>query len=290
MPEAFDRAGGGEPLVILAAGGQVPVEVAAAARAAGRDVLVIGLEGEVDEGVRAFHHETAKWGQIGKIEGLIRGHGARDLVLVGSVSQRPDFGRIAVDFGTLRYLPRLIKAMFGGDDTVLGAFAKHIEERGYRIVGAHEVAPLLVAAPGPVAGNAPSGELLADARLALKAARAIGAIDAGQAAVVLGGRIVALEAAEGTDGIIERAAALRGKGRVKWNGRAGVLGKCAKPQQDLRLDMPAIGPQTVEGVARAGLAGIAIEAGRVMIAQRQNTVAAAAQTGTFVFAIDPTEI
>lgn len=272
--------------MILAAGGRVPVEVASAAEASGRDVLVIGLEGEVDDGIRTFHHATAKWGQIGRIEELIRGHGARDLVLIGSVAKRPDFGRIAVDFGTLRYLPRLIKAMFGGDDTVLGAFARHIEERGYRIVGVHEVAPGLVAAPGPIAGRVPEAGTRDDAVLAMRAARTIGLIDAGQAAVAVGGRIVSLEAAEGTDAMIGRVEALRASGRVKWSGRAGVLAKCAKPQQDLRLDMPAIGPRTVEAAARAGLAGIAVEAGRVMIAERGETVALADKTGTFVFATD----
>jgi DUF1009 family protein len=278
-------AGGGEPLVILAAGGRVPIEVATAARAAGRDILVIGLEGVVDEGIEAFPHAVAKWGQIGRIEQLVRGHGARDLVLIGTVARRPDFSNISVDFGTLRYLPRLIKAMFGGDDAVLAQFARYIEERGFRIVGAHDVAPELVAKAGPVAGPAPEGATLADAMLAFEAARAIGVIDAGQAAVAVGRRVIALEAAEGTDAMLERVAVIRANGRVKWAGRAGVLAKRAKPQQDLRLDMPAIGPRTVDAVAEAGLAGIVIEAGSVLIAERGETVALAERSGTFVFAV-----
>lgn len=277
---------GGEPLVILAAGGKVPLQVAAAARAAGRDVLIVGLEGEADEGIKAFPHATVKWGQIGRIEDLIRTHRARDVVVIGSVSRRPDFGGIAVDFGTLRYLPRLIKGMLGGDDTVLANLAKFADERGYRIVGAHEVAPELVAKAGAVAGRIPSGPILADALLALAAARTIGLIDVGQAAVAAGARVVALEAAEGTDAMLARVEALRSDGRIKWSGRAGVLAKRSKPQQDLRLDMPAIGPRTVEAVARIGLAGIAIEAGRVMIAERSETVAIANRTGTFIFAAD----
>lgn len=277
--------GGGEPLVILAAGGRVPIEVAAASRAAGRDVFVIGLEGEVDAGIGAFPHAIAKWGQIGRIEQLVRAHRARDLVLIGTVARRPDFGSMAIDLGTLRYLPRLIKAMFGGDDTVLANFSRYIEERGFRIVGAHEVAPDLVADAGPVAGRAPEAAALTDARLALDAARAIGAIDAGQAAVAVLGRVVALEAAEGTDAMLERVETLRKNGRIKWSGRAGVLAKRSKPQQDIRLDMPAIGPRTIEAAARAGLAGIAIEAGRVMIAERKETVALAENTGTFIFAV-----
>jgi DUF1009 family protein len=280
-----EAAGGGEPLIVFAAGGRVPIQVAAASRAAGRDVMIIGLEGEVDEGIKEFPHAEVKWGQLGRMEQLVRAHGARDLVLVGTIARRPDFSNISVDFGTLRYLPRLIKGMFGGDDTVLANFAKYIEERGFRIVGAHEVAPELVADAGPVAGQAPEGAALADAMLAFDAARAIGVIDAGQAAVAVGRRIIALEAAEGTDAMIERVEALHANGRARWTGRAGVLAKRSKPQQDLRLDMPAIGPRTVEAVARAGLAGIAIEAGRVMIAERSETVALARRSGTFIFAI-----
>lgn len=289
MPaEPLDRSptAHGEPLVVLAAGGHLPFEVAAAARSAGRDVFVIGLEGEADPAISAFPHAIAKWGQIGRVEELIRAHGARDLVVIGTVARRPDFASMAVDLGTLRYLPKLIKGLVGGDDTVMANFARYAEERGYRIVGAHEVAPDLVAAPGVIAGRMPAGVLLDDVALAFDAARTIGAIDAGQAAVAVNGRVLALEAAEGTDAMIDRVAALRGNGRAKWSGRAGVLGKLSKPQQDLRLDMPAIGPRTVEAVAAAGIAGIAIEAGRVMIVSRKETIALAEKTGTFIFARD----
>jgi DUF1009 family protein len=276
----------GEPLVIFAAGGAVPFEVAAAATAAGRKVLVLALEGESDERLKAFPSATVKWGQIGRVESLIKAHGGREIVLIGAVTRRPDFSSIGVDLGALRYLPRLIKGMFGGDDTVLGNLVKGLEERGYRVVGAHEVAPDIVARPGHVAGPRMSNAALADARFALEAARAIGALDIGQAAVAVGGRVIALEAAEGTDVMLERIVGIRESGRARWSGRQGVLGKCAKPQQDLRVDMPAIGPKTVDLVVRAGLAGIVIEAGHVMIAERADAVAAAERTGTFIYGDD----
>jgi DUF1009 family protein len=275
----------GAPLAIIAAGGNVPFEVAAAAMATGRRVLVIALEGEAEERLQAFPHAVVKWGQIGRIEQLLAGHGAREVVFIGSVERRPDFSSIGVDLGTLRFLPRIIKAMAGGDDTVLGNIVQGFEEHGYRVVGAHEVAPQLVAAPGLVAGPEPGRADREDVMFALAAARAIGALDAGQAAVAVGGRVIALEAAEGTDAMLERVEAVREKGRVRWKGRAGVLAKRSKPQQDLRVDMPAIGPRTVERVARAGLAGIAIEPGRVLIAERAETLRLAARTGTFIYAV-----
>jgi hypothetical protein len=275
----------GEPLAILAAGGAVPLQVAEAATAAGRRVLVIGLEGEADERLKTFPYAPIKWGQLARIDDLAKAHGARDIVLVGSVSRRPDFRSLGVELGTLRLLPMILKAMVGGDDTVLGNFVKALEERGYRVVGAHEVAPQLVAGEeGHVAGPRPAAAAMEDARVALEAARAIGERDIGQAAVAVNGLVVAVEAAEGTDAMLERVAALHDGGRVTWPGRAGVLAKCAKPQQDLRVDMPTVGPRTVAGVVKAGLAGIVIEAGKVMIAERSETVKAAKESGTFILA------
>jgi DUF1009 family protein len=121
-----------------------------------------------------------------------------------------------------------------------------------------------------------------DARLALDAAAAIGALDIGQGAVAINGRVVALEAAEGTDAMLERVGQLRQSGRLRWQGRAGVFAKRAKPQQDIRVDMPVIGPATLEGVERAGLAGIVVEAGRVIIAERTATIALAERAGVFI--------
>ena len=276
----------GEPLVIFAAGGSVPYEVAVAATAAGRKVFVLALEGEADERLKAFPGAVVKWGQIGRVESLIDAHGGREVVLIGSVTKRPDFSSIRVDFGALRYLPRLIKGMIGGDDTVLGNLVRGLEDRGYRVVGAHEVAPDIVASPGHIAGPRMPETVRADARLALEAARAIGALDIGQAAVAVGGRVIALEAAEGTDAMLERIVDIRESGRARWSGRQGVLAKRAKPQQDLRVDMPAIGPKTIAAVVRASLAGIVMETGRVMIAERAETLAAAERTATFVYGDD----
>lgn len=281
---ASTNRGDGEPLAILAAGGHVPFQVASAAAAAGRNVLVIGLEGETDERLKTFRFESLKWGQLGRAEDLISAHGARDVVLIGSVSKRPDFRSMGVDLGTLRLLPRILKAMVGGDDAVLSQFIGYLEDRGYRVVGAHEVAPDLVAGPGQLAGPRAGQANLDDARVAMDAARVIGERDIGQGAVVVHGLVVAVEAAEGTDAMLDRVAHLHAIGRVKWSGRSGVLAKCSKPQQDLRVDMPTIGPRTVAGLVKAGLAGVVIEAGRVMIAERDQTLKAADAGGVFILA------
>ncbi|MBN8996963.1 MAG: UDP-2,3-diacylglucosamine diphosphatase LpxI [Rhizobiales bacterium] len=272
----------GEPLTIVAGGGSVPAYVAAAAMKAGRPVLIIALKGEADPSVEAFPHEWVGWGDLGRLEALLKRPGARDMVLIGSVRSRPDFNSIKIDLATMRSLKDILSIIVGGDDDVLSGTIKFFERRGQRIVGAHEIATDLVAAPGPLGRRKPGRGEAADIAVAMRAARAIGAIDAGQAAVVVNGRVVALEAAEGTDQMLERVKGIRASGRVKWSGRAGVLAKCPRPQQDLRVDMPTIGPRTIEAVIEAGLAGIAVAAGKVMIVDREAVVRRADEAGLFL--------
>jgi DUF1009 family protein len=273
------------PLAIIAGGGSVPVHVARAAIQDGRRVMVVGIEGEADETISEFPHDWFQWGQLGHLEKILSSHGKGDVVLIGGVKTRPDFKRLKLDFGAVRMLPTLVSLMANGDNTVLTGAIRLVESWGHTVVGAHEIAGDLVATAGALTDKPPRSDDLDDANRAMAAARAIGAIDAGQAAVAVDGRIVALEAAEGTDGVLARIVALRQGGRLKWRGRAGVLAKCPKPQQDLRVDMPTIGPSTVAGVDAAGLAGIAIEAGHVMIVEREETLRRAEATGVFIFAM-----
>lgn len=274
------------PLAVIAGGGSVPLHVARTALAAGRRVLVIGIAGEADQQISQYPHDWFQWGQLGHLEKLLGSQGESDVVLVGGVKVRPDFKSLKLDFGTVRVLPRILSFMASGDNTVLTGAIKLVESWGHTVVGAHEVATDLVADEGPLTDKKPRGNEITDVAVAFAAARAIGLIDAGQAAVAVNGRVVALEAAEGTDGVLDRIGELRERGRLKWSGRAGVLAKCPKPQQDLRVDMPTIGPETVAGVDSAGLAGIAIEAGRVMIVDRAETQKRANAAGIFVVAVD----
>lgn len=274
------------PLAILAGGGSVPIHVARAAVRDGRQVLVVGIEGEADPEIAQFPHDWFRWGQLGHLQEILSRHGKGDVVLVGGVRSHPDFKRLKLDFGTVRMLPMLLSLMANGDNTILTGAIKMVESWGYTVVGAHEIADDLVATAGPLTdARLRTGDRV-DTTLAMRAAHSIGALDAGQAAIVVNGRVVALEAAEGTDGVLARVASLREAGRLKWSGRAGVLAKCPKPQQDLRVDMPTIGPDTVSGVDAAGLAGIAIEARRVMIVDREETLRRAAAAQVFILSVE----
>lgn len=274
-------------VAVICGGGRLPVEVIRAARERGRRVVAIAIRGEADPAVDDFAPLHLGWGQIGKLANHLQSEGVRELVMIGSVTRRPELREILGDLGTVRRLPKILASLAGGDDSLLKKVIRLFEDEGFRVVGAHEVAPQLLATVGCMAGPEPRGDLLADLRLGAAAVAELGRLDIGQAAVCLNGRIIAVEGAEGTDAMLERCRDLRARGRVR--GKGGVLVKCAKPGQDLRVDLPTIGPGTVEKVVEAGLAGIAVEAGRVLIAERGEALALAARQGVFVFGISGRE-
>jgi DUF1009 family protein len=195
--------------------------------------------------------------------------------MIGSMV-RPSFWQIRFDLTTLMLLPRIAAAFHGGDDHILSSGVRLIEEQGFRVLGAHEVAPEILVPEGPLGRAQPSERDRADIELALAYLRATGLFDVGQAVVV------SVEAAEGTDQMLARVAELRAAGRVRTPAGSGVLVKSPKLGQDLRFDMPSIGPLTVVGVARAGLAGIAVVAGSTIVAEPEQLIAAADRANVFV--------
>ena len=248
--------------------------------AQGRAVHVIGIRGEADAKISRFPHTWLKWGEVGKLFATLDDQGCRDLVIIGSVS-RPDLANVRFDFGAIKNLPFLLGLGVGGDDQVLSSVVRFLEGKGYRVYGAGEVAPELLAAEGTLGAKAPSPEDRADIEAGFRVVSALGRLDVGQAAVVVKGRVLAVEAAEGTNAMLARCDEMR-KGAGRRRGLAGVLVKAPKPGQEERVDLPTIGPETVEMAAQAGLAGIAVAAGRVLIADRDATIAAAGQHGLFL--------
>lgn len=273
-----------EPLAILAGGGALPAKVADAAAAAGRKVLILAVAGEADPVDPKYRCEEVSWGQIGRVTSLIKAHGATDIVMAGAIGRRPDYSKLRLDWLGVKSLPRLLSLVKGGDDQLLVGVINFIESLGFRIVGPHEVAPDLVATPGTLTKRQPQAGDLADIAAAATAAIAVGRLDAGQGAVAVREHIVALEGLEGTDSMLHRVRELRDSGRLTSRKGLGVIAKWSKPDQDLRVDMPTIGPMTVAAAAAAGLAGIAIEARRVMLLDRAAAIAAADAAGLFIVA------
>ncbi|QCI97728.1 LpxI family protein [Agrobacterium larrymoorei] len=273
-------------LAIIAGSGFLPYYVALAAREAGENPLIIRLENEADLDWSQFESAAISVGDVRSLGQLLSTNGIDRVVLSGGVSRRPEWREIRPNLKMIAKMPSIIRTLLsGGDDTVLQMVIGLIEAQGARVIGAHEIAPALLATTGPLGHIKPNDDDRRDIAKAAKAALTLGALDIGQGAVSVGGRIVAMEGVEGTDGMLERVAALRAAGRISSR-RKGVLVKLCKPQQDIRADLPTIGPSTVFNAAKAGLAGIAVEAGRAFILDREAMLKAADNAGLFVCGID----
>lgn len=273
-------------LAIIAGGGFLPVYLADAARAAGENPVIAVLKDEPPRDWSAYDHALLGVGDFAGFEALFDRYDVRRIVMSGSVRRRPEWREIRPTFLSLLKMPGVVRTLLtSGDDTVLKMVIGLLEVKGRRVIGAHEIAPDLLATTGPLGRNKPSEEDLKDIRQASRAADALGMLDVGQGAVSVGGRIVALEGAEGTDEMMARVASLRTAARISTR-RKGVLVKLCKPQQDLRADLPSIGVSTVANAKAAGLAGIAVEAGRALLLEREAAIAAADEAGLFIYGID----
>ncbi|CAK07724.1 LpxI family protein [Rhizobium johnstonii] len=273
-------------LAIIAGGGFLPSYVAEAARAAGENPVIVALKDESDRRWEGYDHAVIGIGDFAALEGLLNRYGIGRVVMSGSVRRRPEWREVRPTLRTLMKMPATIRTLLsGGDDRVLQMVIRLIEGNGRRVVGAHEIAPDLLAAVGPLGTAIPGEEDRRDISRAAEAAEMLGRLDVGQGAVAIGGRIVALEGLEGTDEMLERVADLRAAGRISPR-RRGALVKLCKPQQDIRADLPAIGVSTVLNARKAGLAGVAVEAGRSLVLDRAAVIKAADEAGLFVCGID----
>lgn len=269
-------------LGILAGGGPFPGRVAAAAVAAGRGVFIVALRGFAElQVVSPFPHAFIRMGAAGEILARLRAAGCTELVLVGPV-RRPPLMDLRPDAEGARIMARIGRAAFAGDDGLLAAVVRVLSEEGFRIVGAHEVLTEAVGPRGQMGQVAPDAAAMADIERGAAVMRALGYADVGQACVVQQGVVLAVEAIEGTDAMLARAAGLARPGP------GGVLVKLVKPGQDRRADLPTIGPATLRAAAAAGLRGVAFEAGGTLLTDRPACITEADAAGLFLLGIEAT--
>jgi hypothetical protein len=274
-------------LGLIGGGGALPIALAEHCRQSGRPYFVIRLKGFADVALDAHPGEGAGIAEIGRIVRLAQGAGCEALCFAGLV-RRPDFAALKPDMRGLTWLPGAAMAARKGDEALLRFLMAGFEKEGFAIEGAHEVMGELALAAGPLGRCAPSEACAADIAKAIVAARAIGALDIGQGAVVCDGLVLAVEAQEGTDAMLRRVAELPAALHGTPQHRRGVLAKVAKPIQEERVDLPTIGLATVEGAARAGLAGIVGLAGKLLVLDREAVIGAADAAGLFVVGVpDP---
>jgi UDP-2,3-diacylglucosamine hydrolase len=266
---------------LVCGAGDLPLEAAREAAAAGRAPFLVGLVGSAERGVEAYPHIWVRLGEVGKLLSALKTRGIAEVGFLGAVA-RPELADIVPDWGAILRAGEIAKLFRGGDDALLRGVARLFESEGLRVVGPRDFAPGLLAPKGDIVGPRPDEEALADIGFGTRLLATMSPFDIGQGAVIAGGRTLAVEAAEGTDAMLARVAEMRASGRLRMKGRAGVFVKAAKRGQDVRLDLPAVGPQTIEAARRAELAGLAIAAGEVLIADRPAFLRAAAEAGLFV--------
>jgi len=269
-------------LAIIAGGGDFPIELARIAACRGERLFVAALDGAADPA--AFTQSDIavyRLGQLGRLLDELKRRDVGEIVLIGSLP-RPSFGALRPEASTLKYLPHFAKAFRGGDDHLLRGVVSFFEGQGFRVRGPFEIAPELTAPTGPLGRKAASPDQLALVARGFALLSAMSPFDVGQAAILADHRVIAIEAAEGTDATIRRVADLAAAGRLKIGKGDGVLVKAPKEGQDLRVDMPAIGSETLRNVAAAGLAGVALKAGQVLVGDRAKLGRLADELGLFV--------
>ena len=279
--------GQNSPLALVCGGGALPLAVADSVSKRGRAVVLFALRGHADpDMVARYPHHWIRAGQLGAFTRNARASGCRDVVFIGSLV-RPTLWNLRPDVKALMLLPRIVAAYRGGDDHLLSGVSRIVEDQGFHLLGAHEVAPEILVPVGTLGGVHAAQQHREDIAFGFDYLRASGAFDIGQAVVVAGRRVLAVEAAEGTDQMLSRVAELRTGGRIGAPPGIGVLVKAPKPKQDRRFDLPSIGPKTVAGVARAKLAGIAVVGGATVVAEPERVVLEADRAGIFVVGVPP---
>lgn len=272
-------------LGILAGRGDLPRRIVEACQAAGRETFIIAFNGETDPATIAggMAHAWVDLPAVGNTIRLLKAAEVRDLVLIGPVG-RPDFTTVRPDWHGVKLLPKVIRAARQGDDAMMKVVVEDLERQGFTVLAAEAVLSDLGAPAGSLGVHQPDAGDRADIERGMEVVARLGAMDIGQAVVVRDGYVLAVEAAEGTDAMLQRCGQFRPRefSEGQAGGRAGVLVKRPKPGQERRVDLPTIGVPTVQGAAAAGLKGIAVEAGGALIADREAVVQAANASGIFV--------
>jgi len=268
-------------LGLIAGGGVLPLLLAARCAAIGRPLFVVRLKGMADPDLARYPGVEIGIAEIGKLFSTLQREACVSVCFAGVV-KRPDFAALKPDLRGLTLLPGVIVAARHGDDVLLRHLLGLFEREGFAVEGAHEVDQAMTLPQGPLGRFAAGAEHAGDLAQAIAAARTLGGLDIGQAVVVVGGLVLAVEAQEGTEAMLRRCAELPGHLLGSPQDRVGVLVKWPKPIQDRRVDLPVFGPDTIERAAAAGLAGIAGEAGGVLLVRRDALIAAADRLGLFV--------
>ena len=273
------------PLALIAGSGRLPQLLARAARDQGRKISVLIFDPALASGFEGFETHVLNFAKVGALMDLLKLRQIGELVMAGKI-HRPDFSKLRPDATGMMMLPGILAAAARGDDALISAIVRVFESRGVKIIPPESLMRELVPVAALMSQHSPRASDLADIEKGFQVARKLGELDIGQGAVIADGLVLAVEAAEGTDAMLDRVAQLPSAIRGMSDRRRGVLVKCAKPGQERRVDLPVIGVDTITMADRAGLAGIAVEAGSSLIVDRDGVTQAADQAGLFVISVE----
>jgi DUF1009 family protein len=252
---------------LIAGSGHFPVEIATDIASTGQQLQIFCLRGFYDRRLRAFPHVVIDMlDPQGSIHAM-RSRNVSDVILAGGV-QRPGLSSLLSIYSAFKHRDELQKLMKSGDDTLLRGVVSFLEENGFRVLGVDAVAPSCLAPIGSMAASEMPSHFHPIIERAIALLSDLGRYDVGQGVVVAANRVLAIEGPEGTDAMLARVADMQSKKRVRLGDDRAILVKIAKPGQDRRVDLPAIGPKTVRAAYKAGLSGIAVAAGDVVLVER----------------------
>ena len=268
-------------LGIIAGGGSIPKMLIEHCAAQGRDFFVLAIEGNADKALITddIPHQWIRIGQAGTGFKRFAEEKVQDVIMIGTI-KRPGFFDLVPDLRTTAFFAKVgAKAL--GDDGILRALVNEIEAEGMTVRGIHEVMSDLLVKPGILGRHKPDKQALVDIRRGIDVALALGKLDVGQSVVVQQGLVLGVEGIEGTDELIRRC------GEYRRKGDGGVRVKLRKPQQDMRIDLPTIGPRSVSRAQESGLRGIVVHAGNGLIVDEAETIRLADKAGLFIMGINP---
>lgn len=269
-------------IAIVAGRGALPRLIAEDCARRGRPYRVVQFEGIALDWLDGHPVLAAAFEKPGRLFAALRAAGCGEVTFAGGM-KRPHLNPLRFDLKALGLATKLFAGLRAGDDTTLRLAAEIFEAEGLTLRAPHEILASLLAPEGLLTRRAPTEADRADARRAASIVQALGAADVGQGAVVAQGLCLGLETIQGTDALLDFVARTGAGFRPDPEGARGLLLKAPKPGQDWRVDLPAIGPQTIKGAAAAGLAGVVVQAGSVLLIGRDETVAAADQAGLFLW-------
>ncbi len=266
-------------LGILAGGGRLPLQLVEACEALKRPYFILAFEDSADiASISHLPHASVRLGAVGEALARLRDAGVSEIVMAGKI-KRPSFSALRPDRVGTKLIARIGGAFFAGDDTLLKAIVGFLEEEGFTIIGSDDVLGGLVAPEGVLGSVRPDTRAKSDIEHGLKVVKTLGALDIGQAVIVEHGYVLGVEAAEGTDALIERC------GKLRRTEKGGVLIKASKPSQETRVDLPTIGLDTIEKLHSAGFSGVCVEAGGSLILDKEAVIKAANAHGIFVVGV-----